>query len=74
MDVFKNFKEKVLNIHKEEGFNKVAIELFKYQAKNNPIYAKYIQSLDINPDKIDKIEEIPFIPTDVRLTYSFVNN
>ncbi len=55
------FKHQIKNIQRDE-FDKIAIQLFQYQAKHNEIYEKYIKLLGKNPNSISKIEEIPFLP------------
>lgn len=46
----------------EFNFDSVALELFKYQAKYNEVYAQWLHFLNVNPEKILKIKEIPFLP------------
>jgi hypothetical protein len=54
-------KQKVLQIT-SEGFDDLALEIFRYQAENNLVYKKYLQHLDIQIDGVMKIEQIPFLP------------
>jgi phenylacetate-coenzyme A ligase PaaK-like adenylate-forming protein len=54
--------DKIFNISTDEMFEELAIELFKFQYKNNKIYQKYCNLLKINPKKINKVEKIPFLP------------
>ena len=61
MDVFKSFKQKALKFQNDQ-FASFALELFKYQSKSNPIYAKYINLLGIDPEEVHFIEQIPFLP------------
>ena len=53
--------EKILNI-KAQGFDNLALEVFQYQAKNNPLYAKYINLIGKNTYDIASLEQIPFLP------------
>ena len=46
-------------------FEQIAIEIFKFQAANVPIYAQYIKNLGINPVDVTKIQEIPFLPVEL---------
>lgn len=48
----------------QKKFNSLALEIFRYQAKNNQIYKKYIELLKISPAKIHSVEQIPFLPID----------
>lgn len=61
MSFSKEFKTKLNNI-KDHSFNELALELFHYQSKHNPIYNKFIQHLGIKADTIQNIEQIPFLP------------
>lgn len=44
------------------NFEAIALDLFRYQAQFNPIYARYIQFLGIDWQEIDQIKSIPFLP------------
>jgi hypothetical protein len=65
-------KQKVLQIT-SEGFDDLALEIFQYQAENNLVYKKYLQHLDIQIDKILKIEQIPFLPIEFFKTQNVVS-
>ena len=43
-------------------FNSLALEIFRYQYLGNKTYQSFCNHLDINPEKVHKIEEIPFLP------------
>ncbi|WP_345373924.1 acyl transferase [Algivirga pacifica] len=45
-------------------FESLALEVFRYQAKQNPIYKEYLSYLKKSPSSIRRIEEIPFLPID----------
>jgi len=61
MKDFKSFQKKVKNLTNQD-FVPLAIELFHFQAINNPVYAKYLGFLDIDHQEIHSIGEIPFLP------------
>jgi hypothetical protein len=65
-------KQKVLQIT-PKGFDDLALEIFRYQAKNNFIYKKYLQHLDIQIDGVIKIEQIPFLPIEFFKTQNVVS-
>ncbi len=54
-------RAKVLN-PVDLDFDTTAIRLFQYQAKNNPVYKKYLHLLKKNPKNISDIKDIPFLP------------
>ncbi len=68
MDFFKSFKKNLFLIN-PDNFNHHAIDLFKYQAEYNPVYKKYIHYLRIQPSKISRITEIPFLPIEFFKTF-----
>lgn len=43
-------------------FDKLALEIFRYQANHNSLYADYIRLLNIKSESITKVEQIPFLP------------
>ena len=65
-------KQKVLQLIPED-FDSLALEIFQYQAENNLIYKKYIQLLDIQIDKVTKINQIPFLPIEFFKTQTIIS-
>ncbi|NOU16998.1 MAG: acyl transferase [Bacteroidales bacterium] len=57
-----NLKEEIFQISSKEEFERIALEVFRYQAQNIPIYKEYIERLRINPEEINHSEKIPFLP------------
>ncbi|MDW7691117.1 acyl transferase [Flammeovirgaceae bacterium SG7u.111] len=54
-------KQAVLDT-KKEGFHELALEIFRFQAKEIPVYGEYLKHLKIDPAQIGQIENIPFMP------------
>ncbi|MFN8283823.1 MAG: acyl transferase [Chitinophagales bacterium] len=44
------------------SFNEVALSLFQFQYTNNLVYKRFVDYLKIQPNDIDSIEKIPFLP------------
>jgi phenylacetate-coenzyme A ligase PaaK-like adenylate-forming protein len=61
MQVSKSFLEKIENLDSTQ-FEKLAFEIFQYQAANNSVYQRYLKARKIHPDQIDRLENIPFLP------------
>lgn len=61
MDFLSDYKNKVFSASGKD-FEELALELFHFQAKNNEIYARYIQYLCLNINKINTLNKIPFLP------------
>ena len=55
-------KEEILKDKDEQQFQELCLEIFYYQAKENLVYKSYLEALNIKPEKINKIENIPFLP------------
>jgi phenylacetate-coenzyme A ligase PaaK-like adenylate-forming protein len=53
--------DKIFKIDKE-SFGASALEIFRFQYDNNPVYKNYIDALKLNPDLIKSVEQIPFLP------------
>ncbi len=66
MNLRDELKSAVLHIctHKTDAytFDELALEIFHFQATQNPIYRQYLSYLRINPQKINRIDKIPFLP------------
>ncbi len=45
-----------------DQFENKALELFRFQAEEVPVYKRFIRNLEVNPMKVSRIEEIPFLP------------
>lgn len=46
----------------KHNFNDIALELFRFQAKSNAVYAQYLSLIDKSPASIHKSDDIPFLP------------
>ena len=51
-----------MNEHNDVLFEKIALELFRLHAKKNETYRDFIGHLNIDPNKISKLGDIPFLP------------
>jgi hypothetical protein len=55
------FEDKVFQVD-AEGFSSLAIDLFRFQASNNIVYKEFLEALKVDPFRISRLEEIPFLP------------
>ncbi len=46
----------------DRTFEEIAIQLYKFQYKNNLLYQTYANNLDRRPDSVDNLGRIPFLP------------
>lgn len=61
MNYFKSFKRDILNFN-IQNFEEKAIELFNFQAENNPIYKAFLSARGVKPLEVKDIFQIPFLP------------
>jgi len=69
MDFINSFKSKIFKIN-IQNFNDHALTLFQWQAEHNTTYRQYLEYLGCNAAKIQRIEEIPFLPIQFYKTQS----
>jgi hypothetical protein len=55
-------KRDVFSIGSEQQFDEIALQVFRHQAENCVVYREFISGLNINPAKIQAINQIPFLP------------
>jgi phenylacetate-coenzyme A ligase PaaK-like adenylate-forming protein len=46
----------------EQDFTGKALQIFKYQYLNNEVYQKWVNSLQVNAEDVNRLESIPFLP------------
>ena len=46
-----------------QAFDHKALEIFRFQAQENPVYQSYLSNLKINPQTITKLQDIPSSPS-----------
>ncbi|MFT4033162.1 MAG: acyl transferase [Siphonobacter sp.] len=66
-----NFKEQVLAVQ-PNTFTDLALEIFQYQATQNPVYQSYLSHLKIKPESIREFLEIPFLPIEFFKSHSIL--
>jgi phenylacetate-coenzyme A ligase PaaK-like adenylate-forming protein len=69
---FKSFQEKILNVEVLD-FEEMALDIFRLQATNNPVYGEYLKARKIRPSDIKQIDEIPFLPIGFFKTHPVVS-
>ncbi len=55
-------KPSIFDIQSPQAFDKIAMEVFRFQAINNPVYHKFIELIGICIDDVKEISAIPFLP------------
>ncbi|MCB0704290.1 MAG: acyl transferase [Saprospiraceae bacterium] len=60
----RQFYQKVREVE-AAGFDDLALELFRYQARANPVYREYLRLLGVRSDLVRQINQIPFLPIEL---------
>lgn len=55
----------IFNIQTEQDFLNAALKTFRYQYENVEIYRKFVDYLNVNPDEVDELMKIPFLPIEM---------
>lgn len=55
-------KHQVFPIQNDQQFTDIALQAFRFQAQNCPVYREFITNLKVDITKVKRIDEIPFLP------------
>jgi phenylacetate-coenzyme A ligase PaaK-like adenylate-forming protein len=64
--------DKIFSIQSKTEFEKLALEVFQLQYNTNSVYKNYVNTLGIEPQKIDSIQNIPFLPVSFFKTHEII--
>lgn len=67
-------QDQIFNIQSEEEFEKCAIDIFKYQAKNCIVYRDFLNLLNTDVESISNVLDIPFLPIQFFKSHKIVSN
>lgn len=67
-----DLQEKIFTINSDSEFERIALEVYDFQSKNNPVYREYIERLGIN--KPSCLKDIPFLPISFFKTHTVLSN
>lgn len=65
--------DSIFSISGSDQFEQTALEIFRLQAKNCSPYAQFIQNLGVSPEKIDSLDQIPYLPISFFKTHKIVS-
>ncbi|HRS40372.1 MAG TPA: hypothetical protein P5292_14420, partial [Bacteroidia bacterium] len=68
----RSFADQVFSIRNEQEFESVAMEVFRYQASENPVYREYLRQLQRDPADLRELRQVPFLPIDFFRTHRVV--
>lgn len=63
----------IFNIKTQEEFEALALQVFRFQFKNNRVYRSFCDLLYKHPSEINHIEDIPFLPIQFFKTHSVLS-
>lgn len=66
-----NFKAGLFSLNTED-FEENALQVFKYQWNYNSVYRSYCDHLHIDPEKVDNVGKIPFLPIEFFKTHQVI--
>ncbi|WP_372794292.1 acyl transferase [Lutibacter sp.] len=52
----------IFDIHKNTDFEKITLEIFKFQAKNCTVYNEFLNLLKVDIKSVKSVYQIPFLP------------
>ena len=52
----------IFTIDNPAQFEEMCMKVFRHQVERNQVYQEFVQLLGLRPDKITKVEQIPFLP------------
>lgn len=55
----------IFDIKTEDDFLAASLKTFRYQYDNIEVYRKFVDYLKINPEEIESLDEIPFLPIEM---------
>ena len=53
----------------DAAFEPLALDVFRHQAAHNPLYRRYLDLIHADPDAVDSLRKIPFLPIQFFKTY-----
>ncbi len=66
-------KEEIFSIQSQDEFNQTVLKVFRFQSDKNLAYKKFIEFLNLNPNEINSVEKIPFLPIRFFKTHEIIS-
>lgn len=63
----------IFTIKTEQEFLSESLKTFRYQYQNVEIYRRFVDYLNINPDEVDELVKIPFLPIEMFKNHQILN-
>ena len=62
----------IFDIKNDDEFTEIALQIFRFQVQNNPVYHRFIKYLNVDIQKVNKLTDIPFLPIQFFKDYKVV--
>ena len=66
--------QEIFNIKNDKQFLEIALQIFRFQAKNNIVYRDFINFLNVKTEKVSQLNQIPFLPISFFKSHRIVSN
>lgn len=63
----------IFNIKTEDDFLTSCLQTFRFQYENIEIYRKFVDYLNIDPENVDEVAKIPFLPIEMFKNHKILN-
>jgi phenylacetate-coenzyme A ligase PaaK-like adenylate-forming protein len=67
-----HLEDHIFNIKSAGEFSSLALDIFRLQSTGNSVYSRYLSFINIDPGRITKIEDIPFLPIELFRSHRIV--
>lgn len=64
--------EKIFTINSPGEFERMALEIFRFQALHNPVYEKFLELIKCKPEGVTSNSQIPFLPIEFFKTHDIL--
>lgn len=65
-------EDQIFSIDNDDSFVSIALDVFRYQYHNNPVYRKFCDQLLKHPGNVNALDSIPFLPIGFFKTHKIV--
>lgn len=67
------WQERIFSVN-ETNFDSLALEIFRFQFEHNSVYATFAKGIGKNPENVNRVEEIPFLPVELFKTHKIYSS
>jgi len=58
----RTLENRIFTIKSDTEFETLALDIFRFQAENNPVYGKFLSELECKTELVQSLDDIPFMP------------